>query len=71
MIQGSFKGVQRGFQGSFKDVLRKFKGGLKKVSSVFQENLMKFCCAIFFAWISSQIPEQKEGLLTSGQMFKL
>ena len=27
---------------------------------------MKFCCAICFAWISSQLPEQKEGLFVVG-----
>ena len=68
------KEVQRLFLGSFKDVLRKFQGCLKKVPSVFQENFIKsfrdvskifkwrrFFCN-FIAWISSQLPEHKEGL---------
>ena len=72
MVQGRLwvsrylKEVQRMFQGNFRDVFRKFQGGLKKVSSVFQEHFIKcfkgvsriFC----FAWISSQLPKQKEGL---------
>ena len=73
----SSKGVFREFQGSFKDILRKFQGCLKKVSSVFQENFKKkvsmvfqewfnevLFCNFVFAWISSQLPEQKEGLLS-------
>ena len=38
------------FLGSFKDVLRKFQMYLKKVSQK------------IVAWISSQLPKQKEGL---------
>ena len=64
------------FQGSFKDVLVKFQGCIKNVSCVFSRKLqikfkecfknilMKFCfCSFVVAWISSQLLEQKEGLL--------
>ena len=76
MIQGSFKvskrsskGVCRQVQRCFKEVSRAFKEGIK----CFQENFIKsfkgvsrifkgsFFCN-FVALISSQLPEQKEGL---------
>ena len=52
MFQGSLK-----FQGCFEGVLRVFQGSFKKTFKVFQK---KF----YVAWHSSQLPEQKEGLLT-------
>ena len=68
----SSEGDKREFEGSFKDVLRNFKESV----TVFQENLRKKTSIgfqvcfneVFFdefvvAWISSQLPEQKEGLL--------
>ena len=59
------KEVQTVFQGGFRDVLRKFQGCLKKVSSVCQVNFKNVLfCNFIVAWISSQLPEQKEGLFT-------
>ena len=57
VIQDNFKGIQKNFKGCIKEVSRMFKE--KKVSSfkgysrMFQFN---------FAWHSSQLPDQKEGL---------
>ena len=73
-FQGCFKEVWRVFQGSFKNVLRKCQGYWKKVSNVFQEIKKKVSrtfqecfnevlfCNFVLARISSQLPEQKEGL---------
>ena len=70
-IEKKFKGVCRQVQRCFKE----FQGHFKKESSVFQENFIKsfkgvskifkwsFFCN-FVAWISSQLPEQKEGLFS-------
>ena len=63
-----FKEVLRVFTESFKGVSRQFKGCFKMHlrmefdSGVGPTCLMKFCCATCFAWISSQLPKQKEGL---------
>ena len=48
-IDACFEGVLRVFQGCFKGVSRVFQGVSKKFN---------------VAWHSSQLPEQKEGLLT-------
>ena len=68
-LQGYLKEVQdvsSECQGSFKHFLRKFQGYLKKVPSVSRKfqcfNEVLFC-NFLLAWISSQLPEQKEGLL--------
>ena len=70
MLRGTFKDDSRelheylkefqcGFQDSFKDS-RKLKGCLKKV---FQEGFNNILfCNLVVAWISSHLPEQKEGL---------
>ena len=60
VFERSSSRISEKFQRCFKDISRKgkFQGFLRKVSSVFQENVK-----IFFAWISSQLSEQKEGLL--------
>ena len=66
----SSKGVKMEFGGTFKDVsmyvcsVSMFQDNLKKVK-VFQEcfNEVLFD-KIFVAWISSQLPEQKEGLFS-------
>ena len=60
MLQGSFKGLR-----SLEGVSRKFQ---IKVSMVFQEcfNEVLFCDFVV-ARISSQLPEQKEGLFLQGQ----
>ena len=64
-FKGCFKGVSRQFQKCFKEVSRvesakwvqeNFKKSFKSVSRMFQ-------CS-FVVWISSQLPGQKEGLLT-------
>ena len=61
----SSKGVKREFEGSFKDVLRESvsvcQENLKKASRVFQKcfNEVLFD-EVSVAWISSQLPEQKE-----------
>ena len=72
-IQWRFKGVQREFSDRFKDYLRKFQGYVKCQVCV-QENFNEkflvlqkcFNEVLFsnyvFTWISSQLPEQKEGL---------
>ena len=76
------KEVQKLFLGCFKDVLGKFLWCLKNASSVFQKSFIKsfkyvsrifkwsFFCN-FVAWISSQLPEQKEGLLTAWAVQRL
>ena len=73
-LHGHPKEVQSVFQGSFIDLLRKFQGCFNKVSSLFQELFKKkfqgcfknvsisFFFNFVFARISSQLPEQKEGL---------
>ena len=72
-IQGYLKEVQRVFQGSFKAVSKPFYGSIrgvkcvlrkfqKKVSRVFQECFNKIFFNFVVARISSQVPEQKEGL---------
>ena len=75
MFQGSFewvsrvlerisKGILGKFQICFKGVSRKFKGCSKKDFRVLQGsfNEVLFCDCVL-ACISSQLPEQKEGLL--------
>ena len=68
LIQGNFegvykrssKGVSREFQGGFKDMLRKCQVCFKKM---FQECFNDVLLYNFvLAWISSQLPEQMEGL---------
>ena len=64
-LQRYLKEVKRLLKGVLccvKDVLRKFQGCLKRVSSVFQENVPKNFKGVVVALISSQLPEQKEGL---------
>ena len=59
MIQGCFKGIKKKFKGCFKKIS-------KKVSSVFLECFNEVLFYDFVvAWISSQLPEQKEGLFSS------
>ena len=64
MLKRSFKAVPKTFSGSFKERFsvcsRKFE---KKASRVFQECFHEILFDKFVvAWISSQLPEQKEGL---------
>ena len=54
--------VLRVLQGCFKEVLRLFQGSFKGVSRKIAGCFIKFC----FAWISSQLPEQKESLFNDG-----
>ena len=73
-IYGSFESPLKVFRGSFKDDLRKIQGWQrkwklcfmkisKKVSRVFQESFDEvFFCNFVVAWISLQLPKQKEGL---------
>ena len=73
MIQGYLKAVQRVLKGSLNAVSKRFGGSFKESVSVFQENLKKvskvlqeYFNEVLFdefvvAWISSQLPEQKEG----------
>ena len=74
-FQGRLKGVSRHFHSRYKEVSRVFKESVKcvlrnfkkkKVSRVFQEcfNEVLFCNFVL-ALISSQLPEQKEGLFRS------
>ena len=71
MFQGSFKSVSRKFQGCFKKVSRVFQGNFKdvsgyfkKVSWMFQECFNKaLFCNFVVACKTSQLPEQKKGLL--------
>ena len=59
MFQGCFKGVLRVFQGrygSFMSVSRLFQGCLKHIESLSIKYLLLLL-------LSSQLPEQKEGLL--------
>ena len=78
----NFKGGTRKIE-RYSQRPRKFQGHLKKVSSVFQGNSnnkfqgcfqnvsMKFYfCSFVLACISSQLPEQKEGLFTQGTQGK-
>ena len=63
-------------------LLRKLQGCLKKVSSVFQDNSKKVSlvfqeclnevlfCDFVVAWISSQLPEKKEGLFSQNLLVK-
>ena len=78
MIQGCFKGLEKGvsrkFQGSFKDILRVSKESIKCVSRTFQKtvsgvflecfNEVLFCDFVS-AMISLQLPEQREGLFSN------
>ena len=68
----SSKVFSRQFQKCFKEVLRVFKKRLKFISRKFRKKLSRMfqkCsnevlfCNVVLAWISSQLPEQKEGLL--------
>ena len=64
MIQGYLKKVQRGFKGNWKTVSKTFEGSFKESFSVFQECFNEVLFHKFVvAWLSSQLPEQKEGLL--------
>ena len=64
MCQGSFKGVSRQFERHFQEVSRVLKVNKKRISrKCFNEVLF---CNFLVAWISSQLPEQKEGLLKRG-----
>ena len=63
----SSNGVSREFQGTFKDILKKYQRCFKKISKqvsrVFQECFIEVLfCNFVVAWISSQLPKQKEGL---------
>ena len=58
MFQGSLKGVLRMILGCFKEVSRVFQKSLKGVSRKIER-----CFNFVLACISSQLPEQKEGLL--------
>ena len=69
-IEGCSKRPSRVIQGRFKGIKKKFKGYLREfqgsflVSRVFKNISMEFCfCNFVIAWISSQLPEQEEGLL--------
>ena len=61
MFHESFKDAQRKISGGFKEVSRmlqeRFKGITKKIEVLF--------CNFVLACISSQLPEQKEGLFHS------
>ena len=66
MFRGCFKGVSMQFKRCFKDVLRvkcvsrKFQ---RKVLRIFKESFNEVLFYNFAVlWISSQLPEQKEGL---------
>ena len=54
----SSKGVSMDFQGSFTDVLSKLQVCLECVNEVLFYDFV-------VAWISSQLPEQKEGLFST------
>ena len=58
-LQGCFKGASRVSKRSSKGVPRKFQ---IKVSMVFQECVHEVLFCDFVAFISLQLPEQKEGL---------
>ena len=77
-FKGCFKRVSRQFQRIFKESSRVFKETVKCVSSKFDKKFQmcfknfstKFYLRNFVvAWISSQPPEQKEGLFDSVQIF--
>ena len=57
-FQRCFKEVSRVFKDSVKCVSRKFQIKFQEFSSMFQWSF----CNFIVAWISSQLPEQKEGL---------
>ena len=57
------KGASRVSKRSLKGVSSQFQRHFKEVSSVFQECFNVVLLCNFVAWISSQLPEQKEGLL--------
>ena len=83
MIQGYLKEVQRVlkvFEGSFKEVWRMFQRKClcvsrkfeKKASKVLQECFNEVLFDEFVVeWISSQLPEQKEGFFVIGQEFSI
>ena len=55
--------VSKRFGGSFKESVSVFQENLKKASKVLQEYFNEVLFDEFVvAWISSQLPEQKEGL---------
>ena len=62
-VKRQLRQVQRCFEEVSKKVLVCFKTIWKKASRVFQECFNEVLFDTFFvAWISSQLPEQKEGL---------
>ena len=84
MIQGHLKAVQSVLKGSLKAVSKKFGGSFKESVCVFQENLKKKASKVLqecfnevlfdefvVEWISSQLPEQKEGFFVIGQEFSI
>ena len=76
VLKGRLRGVPRNCQGCFKGTSSQFQKRFKQVSRVFEESIecvskksnKKGCfnvvlfCNFVVAWISSQLPEQKEGL---------
>ena len=68
-FKGFFKGVSWQFQIRFKEVSRVFKESVKCVPRKFQIKFQEcfngvFFCNFVVAWISSHLPEQKEGLFS-------
>ena len=65
MSQVCFKEILKRFKGLFE---RRSKGISQKVSKVFQKSFDEVLfCNFVVAWISSQLPEQKEGLIGESQ----
>ena len=77
MIQDNFNGIQENFEwwfkgasNWFKEVSKRFKESVKCVSRKFHKKFQEsfnevLFCNFVLAWISSQLPEQKEGLLSN------
>ena len=70
----SFKEVSRVFQKGFMEeevsrVFHSFQWGFQSVSRKIQENFPGVSKKFHVAWHSSQLPEQKEGLLKIGLGF--
>ena len=64
MLKGSLNAVSKTFGGIFKESVSVFQENLKKVSKALQECFNEVLFDEFVvAWISSQPPKQKEGLL--------